>query len=210
MSISPQTPIYNHSTQTQQSSNEEPSKSTFRDLLRVNKSKDKEEKKSLFKTLEEEEDAKLAAAHANPTLGKVQEGNETQTCGTCTGARLSPEIEAIFEKMASCMLVMTSSREVKTTLCLDHPRFASSVFFGSKITIREFSTAPKMFNVEIVSNPLATAMIDAAHNDLLSAFQYGKFPFSIQRLDTQIETGEPHLVHRKESSGEEQSEEEQS
>jgi hypothetical protein len=112
---------------------------------------------------------------------------------------LPAEIEAIFEKMASCMLVMSSSGEAETTLFLDNPHFASSIFFGTKITIREFSTAPKAFNVEIASSSQAIIAIEASKSGLLSAFQNGNFNFSIHRFDTHIQNEERPVLHRKES-----------
>ncbi|MBS0605029.1 MAG: hypothetical protein JSS60_08375 [Verrucomicrobia bacterium] len=122
-----------------------------------------------------------------------------------TAPTLAPEVEAAFEKMASCMIVMSSSHEVETTLFLDNPRFSSSSLFGTKITIREFSTAPKAFNIEIVSNPHAVAMIDASKNDLLSAFQNGSFNFTVHRFDTHLEQREDRpVLHRKESGDKEQ------
>jgi hypothetical protein len=112
---------------------------------------------------------------------------------------LSLEVMALFEKMASCMLVMSSSEDVETTLFLDNPHFASSVFFGTKITVREFSTAPKAFNVEIASSSQAIMAIEASKSDLLAAFQNGNFNFSIHRFDTQIQREERPVLHRKES-----------
>ena len=119
---------------------------------------------------------------------------------------LSPEVQALFEKMASTMIVMQSSGEAETTLFLDSPQFASSLFYGTKITIREFSTAPKAFNIEIVSSPLAIHAIDPCKNDLLSAFQHGHFNFSIHRFDTFLQTEERPVLHRKEKSGEDDQE----
>lgn len=134
--------------------------------------------------------------------------DDTSEITAATGAKtaaLSAEIEAAFEKMASCMLVMHASNDVETTLFLDNPHFASSVLFGTQITIREFSTAPKAFNVEIISNPGGVALIDGSKNDLLSAFRDGNFNFTIHRFDTHIEdTSDRPLFHRKEGSGDEQ------
>ena len=112
---------------------------------------------------------------------------------------LSAEIEALFEKMASSMIVMSSSGETETTLLLENP---SSMFNGTKITIREFSTAPKAFNVEITSFSPAIQAIDASKNDLLSAFQNGKFNFSIHRFETHLCNEERPVFHRKENSDE--------
>lgn len=114
-------------------------------------------------------------------------------------AGLSPAIEAAFEKMASCMIVMTSTHETETTIFLDN---ANSSLHGTTITIREFSTAPKIFNVEIVSHAQAVALIDSSKNDLLSAFQKGNFNFSIHRFDTHLQKKEDRpVLHRKEQGG---------
>lgn len=115
---------------------------------------------------------------------------------------LSAEIDVLFEKMASLMLITHSSGETETTLFLDNP---TSLFCGTRITVREFSTAPKAFNVEIASSPAAIAAIEAGKNDLMAAFQNGKFPFSIHRFDTQLQDVEERpLFHRKEPSQNEQ------
>ncbi len=119
---------------------------------------------------------------------------------------LSPEVQALFEKMASAMIVMQTSGEAETTLFLDSPQFASSIFYGTQITIREFSTAPKAFNVEIISSPSAIGVIDPCKNDLLSAFQNGHFNFSIQRFDTFLQTEDRPVLHRKENSGDDDQE----
>ena len=205
MNIFPQTPTQPIVREQREMANEDSSEPKFREFLRVSKTKEKEQKKSFFK-LVEEEDSKNMQGCAAALSEFLHTAEEVAPSILCTGATLPAEIEALFEKMASCMLVMSSSREVKTTLLLNHPRFSSSVFFGSKITISEFSTAPKIFNVEIISNPLATAMIDASKNDLLSAFQYGKFPFAIHRLDTEIEKNEPSLIQQVESGSEKEEE----
>jgi hypothetical protein len=118
---------------------------------------------------------------------------------------LSAEMEAAFEKMASCMIVMDASKDMETTLFLDNPHFASSALFGTQITIREFSTAPKAFNIEILSNPTGVALIDASKNDLLSAFRDGNFNFTVNRFDTHIEqTPDRPVFHRKEQGNQQE------
>jgi hypothetical protein len=102
------------------------------------------------------------------------------------------------------MIVMSSSNEVETTLFLDNP---SSIFCGSRITIREFSTAPKVFNIEIASNAQTIATLDAARSDLLAAFQNGKFNFSVHRFDTEVQRSEERpIFHRRENSDRDQRE----
>lgn len=189
--------------------------------------------KDLFRMIEEEEEKDeipegvMAAA---PSLNSAPEQKKEKTGAVQTPAlpanahmlffsnslntppptsmriSLSPEVQALFEKMASTMIVMQTSGEAETTLFLDSPQFASSIFFGTQITIREFSTAPKAFNVEIVSTPSAIHAIDPCKNDLLSAFQNGHFNFSIHRFDTYIHTEERPVLHRKENNGDDHQE----
>jgi hypothetical protein len=194
----------------------------FRELLQVHPNEENPQEKNLFNLVEEEEEEKLMDGPGgipislNPTSSSPAKKVEKtdRIAGAPAVSRsflavpsnfatapilhpLSPEIELIFEKMASSMIVMSSSGEVETTLFLDNP---NSIFYGTTITIREFSTAPKAFNVEITSFTPAIQAIESSKNDLLSAFQNGNFNFSIHRLETFIQSEERPVFHRKESS----------
>jgi hypothetical protein len=197
----------------------------FEKLLQVLPNDEKPEGKDFFELVQEEEEQKLfdgptcvqiSLNSLSPLEKKIEKidrddipvvsnspfvfssvsSNLSKTAATVQHL-LAPEIGVIFEKMASSMIVMSSSGEVETTLFLDNP---SSIFFGTKITIREFSTAPKAFNVEITSFTPAINAIEPCKNDLLSAFQNGNFNFSIHRFETYIHHEERPVLHRKESS----------
>jgi hypothetical protein len=206
----------------------------FRELLQVHPSDEKPREKDFFSLIEEEEEEKkiidgpLSAQMVLNPLTPLPAGKNKEKTGSVEApcsipltlrpiepdlsaptplrVTLPPGIEAIFEKMASSMLVMSSSGEVETTLFLDGPHFASSLFFGTKITIREFSTAPKTFNVEIASSSQVIIAIEASKGDLLSAFQNGNFNFSIHRFDAHIQSEDRPVLHRKESGDRENQE----
>jgi hypothetical protein len=74
------------------------------------------------------------------------------------------------------------------------PRFSLS-----QIVIREFSTAPKAFNVEFVGSPQALALIQQNVPALLGAVQQGNFNFSINRFDVKLGSTEKPIFSRKES-----------
>ncbi len=195
----------------------------FRELLQVLPIDDNPREKNVFELVEEEEEEKFidgpgcVPISLNPISSEKKADNADTLALSClpsvfspipfhatshfTAAAiqhsLPPEIEAIFEKMASSMIVMSSSEETETTLFLDNP---ASLFYGTKVTIREFSTAPKAFNVEITSFTPMVNVIESSKNDLLSAFQHGNFNFSIHRLETSIHREERPVLHRKESS----------
>ena len=94
----------------------------------------------------------------------------------------SAAVDALFESMASQMVIMTSSQEQKTTIVLDGERFGASALAGAEITITEFSTAPKIFNVEIIGAPSAVVLIQKSQEALLQRIAKGNFSFSIHRF----------------------------
>jgi hypothetical protein len=120
---------------------------------------------------------------------------------TGKSSALPPVIAAAFEAMVSTMLIMDSCAEVETIFFLDSPHFASSVLFGTKITIREFSTAPKMFNIEITSNPQGVALMEAGKSHLFAAFENAHLNFTVHRFETHLLQSEKGPVfQRKETS----------
>ncbi len=100
---------------------------------------------------------------------------------------LSPDAAQLFEKMAASMLVLYASGDTETTLFVES---RDSIFCGTRITIKEFSTAPKVFNVHIASNPSSLHLINAHKAALLSSFEQGKFPFSVHRLETEQQSSD--------------------
>ena len=105
---------------------------------------------------------------------------------TSSYAHLSPAVLALFERIAGVMTVMTQSGVTETTVSLTSDQFKSSHFFGAEIVIREYSTAPKQFNIEVRGNEEAVAQFQANIPNLESAFRTGKYNFGIHRLETSI------------------------
>lgn len=197
----------------------------FRQLMRVTPTDDRPKEKGVFSLIEEEDereddDGAASALCAQPLFSPPPPSSSDQdeegcavvapyapgsyltsgfsSQGAAPYANFAMDIEALFERMASSMIMMCSSEETETTLFLDNP---SSVFFGSKITIREFSTAPKAFNIEIAAlSAAAIASLEAGKQDLLAAFQNGKFNFSVHRIDTHVQSEDRPVLHRKDDS----------
>lgn len=118
------------------------------------------------------------------------------------------EIFALMEKVGSEMIVMASEKSTKTTLILDQDAFGSTLLKDAEITIEEFSSAPKIFNVKITAGPEAITMVRTHVEEFLKLFQERKFGFSINRIDTQLSTAKP-VFSRKESVGEDSSSDQQ-
>lgn len=171
----------------------------FRELMRVSAIDDKPKKKNLFSLVEEKDDKQEERTVATAPFTPPSTQTSLLPGSVAPPSCLTSQIEALFEKMASSMMMMCSSGETETTLFLDNPHFASSIFFGSTITIREFSTAPKAFNVEITASLAATALIDAHKQELLARFHEGKFHFSLHRIDTSVHSEDRPVLHRKEN-----------
>ncbi|HEV3269958.1 MAG TPA: hypothetical protein VGZ69_04835 [Candidatus Rhabdochlamydia sp.] len=115
----------------------------------------------------------------------------------------SNQINQLFDRIAGVMTVMELSGTTTTELTLSGEEFASSVFYGARITITEHTkTAPKSFNVQLSANPQAVTLFEKNMPNLLANFASGNYAFRIHRLETNIE--ERPLFKRKGSFGNDQ------
>lgn len=119
-------------------------------------------------------------------------------------ARLSPQIQELFDKMVGVMTVMHLQGMTETSFTLTSPKFAASVFFGAQIIIKEFSTAPQALNVQLNGSMQAVALFQANTNSLMAAFQAGNYNFKINRLETNYVSEDRPLFHRKEGASDQQ------
>lgn len=113
---------------------------------------------------------------------------------------LPPQIVDMFERMAGVMTVMTSSGMKETTITLNSPQFANSPFFGSQIVIREYSTAPKAFNIMLLGNPQAMEAFHGKIGSLQAAFNMSEYNFRVHRLETALLKEAAPVLERKESA----------
>nr|NGX45819.1 hypothetical protein [Chlamydiota bacterium] len=102
---------------------------------------------------------------------------------------LPPQLVKLFDRMVGVMTVMTTSGIKETTISLNAPQFAKSVFFGSEITITEFSTAPLEFNIQLTGNAQAVNLFQGSEQELVAAFEAGKYNFKVNRIETGISSG---------------------
>lgn len=157
----------------------------------------------------EEAKKKQAKEEEAAALAKAAEGVITQPpaptaeitappplTGASPFAQLSPAVLALFEKIAGVMTVMTQSGVTETTVSLTSNQFQGSPFFGAEIVIREYSTAPKQFNVEVRGTVEAVAQFQAHIPYMESAFRSGKYNFGIHRIETSVKKIEEEPVSR--------------
>lgn len=113
---------------------------------------------------------------------------------------LHPQIMELFDRMVGTMSVMSLSGVTETVIDLSAEKFASSVFFGSQIIIREYSSAPLAYNIQINSSAQALALLEKNAATLVAAFQYGNYNFRVHRLESGLLEERPR-VKRKEPPG---------
>ncbi|HNA62224.1 MAG TPA: hypothetical protein PKW79_04030, partial [Rhabdochlamydiaceae bacterium] len=117
-------------------------------------------------------------------------------------ATLNSEMLALFEKMVGVIAVMKENGINETIIHLNSAEYANSRFAGSQIVIREFSTAPMAYNIELIGTPQNTALFEQNVGSLMNAFQGGHHNFTVNRIDTRIASQRPDkpVFHRKETS----------
>jgi hypothetical protein len=139
-----------------------------------------------------------------PMQGETPEGIQPPLAPYTT---MNAQVLDLFERMVGVMTIMTDSKMTETVITLNTPHFASSVFYGSQIIIREYASAPKVFNIQLNGYPEAVALFQENEDDLMAAFQYGNYNFRVNRLETGHLTERP-MFHRKEKpSGDKQDQE---
>lgn len=123
-------------------------------------------------------------------------------------ANLPGPVQQLFERMVGVITVMNTQGVQETTISLDNPQFAKSVFYGAQIIITEFSTAPKAYNIELRGNQQAVNMMNANAEELVAAFQAGNYNFKVNRIDAgflpiskEIKRKEASRVKRKKTGG---------
>ncbi len=99
---------------------------------------------------------------------------------------LAASLAPLFEAMVGQMQVMTEKGVVETTVTLNAPKYANSPFYGTQITIREYSTAPKIFNIEVSTSVQAAALLQKNQEQLLFAMQGQGYNFKINRFEASL------------------------
>jgi hypothetical protein len=100
---------------------------------------------------------------------------------------LPSQVLELFERMVGVITVMEMMTDVKeTTIQLNQPEFSSSVFFGSQITIVEFSHAPKIYNIRFEGSEEAVRLFEAHKKELEKSFTENDSDFSVHLIETSL------------------------
>ncbi|PWU13342.1 MAG: hypothetical protein C5B45_06240 [Chlamydiae bacterium] len=96
------------------------------------------------------------------------------------------EIEELWGKLASASILMNHSQDKETTFILDTN---TPLFSGMRITIKEYSTAPKVFNIELVPTSSTALSLIASHvPQLLNRFRQESFGFSVNDIIAELQS----------------------
>ena len=148
--------------------------------------------------LEEEEDSSifLTVEPLSPFLR-----HETHARGSSAPSSVSsitPETQKIFDKMCSEMVIMHTKASCKTTLILRSLSLRNSPLYGSKVTIEEFSTAPKLFNVTIQTKAPVMEAVNAQMAGFMNFLHSKELAFGINRMETVLLSEEDPFKKEKE------------
>ncbi len=126
----------------------------------------------------------MSAAAAATSSSLLLEASEKSS--SINKIESSAQISQICNKLMKTLIHIDSKGIQETTFFLDGDAFKESVFEGAKITITEYSTAPKVFNIQFTSDPKALAVFEVHAADLMHTLQNEKLNFSVNRLDTSL------------------------
>lgn len=112
-------------------------------------------------------------------------------------ASMKAETFQLFERMVMSITVMMDQGIRETVIHLNSREF--TLFGGGQLIIREYSTAPKAFNIEFLGDAHNTALFAKSVDELMKAHQNGRYNYRINRIDTSLLRPEKPVFHRKEN-----------
>jgi len=98
----------------------------------------------------------------------------------------SAQVMQLYNKLIDKLIYIAKEGIQKTTFYLDTTAFDSSILRGAQITITEYSTAPKIFNIRFSADPKAVAFFELHAAELQNALNNGGYRFDINRIDTSL------------------------
>ncbi len=148
---------------------------------------------------DKKEEDKAAAAAATPDVTPQPLPFDAMAAPSAplpSYASLPQQVYDLFEKLSGVMTVMQETGVKTTEITLTTPGLLS----GTTISIKEYSTAPMQYNIEVLgASQEAASLFSTNTNDLLAAFQAGNYNFRVNRLDTGMLSSEKSSVRRVES-----------
>lgn len=98
--------------------------------------------------------------------------------------QMVPVLQEFFQKLVGVLTVMKASGVSETVIKLNAPAGSRlSIFNGSEISIKEYSSAPKIFNIQFNGNPEAANLVQGNLGNLMVALSDKEYNFKVNRFD---------------------------
>ncbi len=98
--------------------------------------------------------------------------------------QMMPVLQEFFQKLVGVLTVMKASGVSETVIKLNAPAGSRlSIFNGSEISIKEYSSAPKIFNIQFNGNPEAVSLVQGNLGNLMAALSDKEYNFKVNRFD---------------------------
>lgn len=111
---------------------------------------------------------------------------------------LSPETIPLYFQMVGSIYVMIAPPGIsRTEILLNNPAYSNSKFYGARITIEKYATAPDSFNIRLSGSDAAVTAFKENIPSLMTSFQNGNFTFRVHRLEAEFAVERP-VFRRKE------------
>ncbi len=163
------------------------------DVKSLEKEHREREKNTKTLSLEEKIDPSQFHTLAPPAFSAAQ------TAITNATPHLNHEISPLFFQMVGSIYTIIEKPGIFTTeIVLNAKAFVNSPFFGMKIAIEKYATAPNSLNIRLIGNQQSVKVFEKNIPSLYTAFQNGNFNFQIGRISTEYAIERP-LFRRKES-----------
>lgn len=157
-----------------------------------------------FDERRQQKDSSEPLAIQPPSMTPMPPDIQTQALAMTTPASpyLSPETLPLFYQMVGSILVMMSQPKgvSRTEVILNSPSFARSKFYGARIEIVRYASAPDSFNIRLSGSDQAVTAFHQAIPGLMTAFNQGNFQFRIGRIEAEY-TAERPVFRRKDERG---------
>lgn len=125
------------------------------------------------------EPAKLEEPQAKEELSLPEEPPPAYT-------HLHPDVLDIFERLVGAMILLNETGIRETTIIIASSKDKPSIFDGAQIKIKEYSTAPKQFNIELSGTSKAVDLFQNNMQNLKAALDDVPYAFKVNRLETSI------------------------
>lgn len=143
-------------------------------------------KKLLFNTKKE-----MDATHSMSAAGPFSNIASSQCVAEKSDStKLDPssQVTQLYHKLLDKLIFSAKEGIEKTTFTLNSAAFRSSVFRGATVSIIEYSTAPKIFNIQFTADPKAAAFFEQHAAQLQNALNNGGHNFDVERIDISLTT----------------------